>query len=207
MNYLLITGFLTSIILNAHTQEQLTKVLRYQFRKLSYAVHITRNLYNDKMLYLPAEYKELDNGSLIVEGYEFSENYMITSLKHMCDENDFSPFLLIWEAFTRYKHLQETEPLKEFTLAIICVLKSTVRHHSPNAYPEWIAHESIKTNSITLSQAVEILDVLVHELPPLFDKYEITSSLSWESWGRKHWLIFPIALSVLLIKTYLNTIK
>lgn len=170
-------------------------------------MHIINTLYEDKILHLPTEYKELDSGKLLVEGYEFSENYIINALKHMCDYNDFSPLLLIWQAFTQYKHLQESEPLKEFTLAIICVLKSTVRHHDPDLYPEWIAHESLKNNNLTLSQALEILDILVHELPPFFDQYEITSNLSWRLWAQKYWLVFPVALAALLIKTYLSAVK
>ena len=198
---------LTTLVVPTYTEEATLKTLRYQLRKLSYNVHIINSLYEDKILHLPTEYKELDSGNLLVEGYEFSENYIINALKHMCDYNDFSPLLLIWQAFTQYKHLQESEPLKEFTLAIICVLKSTVRHHDPDLYPEWIAHESLKNNAITLSQALEILDVLVHELPPFFDQYEISSNLSWQSWAQKYWLVFPFALAALLIKTYLSAVK
>ena len=198
---------LTTLVVPTYTEEATLKTLRYQLRKLSYNVHIINTLYEDKILHLPTEYKELDSGNLLVEGYEFSENYIINALKHMCDYNDFSPLLLIWQAFTQYKHLQESEPLKEFTLAIICVLKSTVRHHDPDLYPEWIAHESLKNNAITLSQALEILDVLVHELPPFFDQYEISSNLSWQSWAQKYWLVFPFALAALLIKTYLSAVK
>lgn len=198
---------LTILIIPIYAQEVAVKALRYQLRKLSYNVHIINTLYQDDVLYLPTEYKELDSGKLLIEGYEFSEKYIINALKHMCDYHDFSPFLVIWQAFTQYKHLQESEPLKEFTLAIICVLKSTVRHHDPDLYPEWIAHEALKNNNLTLIQALEILDILVHELPPFFDHYEITSTLSWKLWIQKYWLVFPVALAALLLKTYLSTLK
>jgi hypothetical protein len=54
-----------------------------------------------------------------------------------------------------------------------------------------------------LEDVLDLLDILVDQLPEFLEKTELTSNLEWKEWINKYWLIAPISTIVLALKIYL----
>lgn len=204
----IVSLFLCSFLLNNNAQEQPQKIAyKHHLKQFTEAFNVVKKLYTAQLLHFPeiSSFTFFGDG-IVIEEYEFYNQQVIRAMQHAYIDNDFSTFLLLVNNIT-HKEQPPLDQFKEVTLGLICILKSTVRYHDPEEYHEWIIYESLKNQKLSLSQALTILEILVHELPPLFEKYEMTSSLSWKDWSRKHWFIFPVALTALLLRTYLTTIQ
>jgi len=180
---------------------------KHHIKQFTEAFNVVNKLYTAQLLHFPEISSFTFSGDgIVIEEYEFYNQQVIRAMQHACLNNDFSTFLLLVSEIL-HNNSHTLEQFKEVTLGLICILKSTVRYHDPEEYDEWIIHETLKNQKISLSQALTVLEILIHELPPLFEKYEMTASLSWQDWGRKHWFIFPVAIAALLLRTYLTAVQ
>jgi len=55
-----------------------------------------------------------------------------------------------------------------------------------------------------LEEVLDILDLLVEELPEFLEKYELNSDITWRSWVKKYWILVPVAATAFGIKIYLT---
>lgn len=57
-------------------------------------------------------------------------------------------------------------------------------------------------DQVQVEEVLQVLDIILKELPVFIEKYELNSSLSWKEWKKKYWLLAPAGGLILGIKCY-----
>ena len=57
---------------------------------------------------------------------------------------------------------------------------------------ETILEISERINQLPIAEVLSAIDMLVTELPPFLEKYELHSTLTWKNWLKKYWWVPPV---------------
>lgn len=57
-------------------------------------------------------------------------------------------------------------------------------------------------DQVQVEEVIQMLDMILAELPVFIEKYELNSTLSWAEWKKKYGLIAPAGAIILSIKVY-----
>lgn len=57
-------------------------------------------------------------------------------------------------------------------------------------------------DQVQVEEVLQMLDMILAELPVFIEKYELNSGLSWQEWKKKYWLLAPAGGLILGLKIY-----
>ena len=122
--------------------------------------------------------------------------------------HSFKPVFTMWNGISHYKYIQDAEICSEFARFITHLLHSTATHLRGTCYKE-IFIEGKKflpldqLHDMPLEDILNLLDLLVEELPLFLKENEIGSNINWKEWLKKYWLIAPLKAAIFGISIYL----
>jgi hypothetical protein len=47
-------------------------------------------------------------------------------------------------------------------------------------------------SQLPIAEVLNAIDMLVNELPPFIEKYELNSQITWKNWLKKYWWVPPV---------------
>lgn len=167
-------------------------------------------------LCLHCEIRETKNSKTLVlsndEEIVFTHERIIWCIEHIEKYHSLAPFLEVWEDLTHYQLVRDKTVLREFTYLLFYLYKDVVHQEvflrSEKQNLETLESILIKAPSLEkaeLEEILDVLDILVDELPAFIEQYELASNLTWQQWLKKYWLIAPVAAAILVLKIYLGT--
>lgn len=179
----------------------------YSLQRLKRAVNLVKKLEKKQKLYIPFK-SSWENDGLTFNGNHFSNNCITTTIQIICNKKDIQSLLNLWSSLNRYKYVKEPIIITEFTILIINILQNTMQHLFPNDYTQLHStnkvHSMAVLESMPLEEVLDILDILVDELPNFIEKYELDTEIPWKKWLRKYWLLAPVGAATLGLRLYLT---
>lgn len=121
--------------------------------------------------------------------------------------HSFKPLFNLWHGLSRYKYIQNDIVSSNFARFITHLLHNTATHHATHL-KQIVDDEKAfmpleQLQDMPLEDILNLLDVLVEELPDFLAKNEISSTMKWKDWIKKYWLIAPISTIILGIRVYM----
>jgi hypothetical protein len=154
------------------------------------------------------------NKTLILSNNEeitFTHERIIWCLEHIENHHSLDPFLEVWDDLTHYQLVSDKLVLREFTYLLFYLYRDVVHQEaflrSKNPDPALLESILLRVPSLEaaeLEDILDVLDLLIDELPAFIEHYELSSNLTWKEWAKKYWLIAPVGAAVLILKTYLH---
>lgn len=120
-------------------------------------------------------------------------------LKKAIDTESLKPIILLLQYTQHNLNTQDTHFLQELLVLIFMVHKQIIfnecaQHHYPikkSTLETIIAINNI-INQLPIAEILNAIDMLVTELPPFIEKYELNSKMTWKSWFKKYWWVPPV---------------
>ena len=209
---LLAAGFFFSTAISCDTRQfsdertvSLETTLRrfYIIQRIDPFVHLMAKI-KPKFWSFPAPLFNYDK--VHYDGVLFCNEHILTLIDTIKKEQSINPILHMWAELKRYKYLHDSEMVKEFTQLVFIVTRYSLKHQFPTSFEDNTSVKNIyildAIESLSLDQILDILDVLVEDLPVFIDKYELDSTMTWKEWINKYWLVAPAAFGALLFKMY-----
>ena len=196
--------FLYDEIIEVSAQEVLMRF--YYIQRLQKSVDILIELQNRHILDFDFKY-HYEPTMLHIENQYFFDPIIISALHLACTKKTAVPLRTAWHDLIAYKHMHSARFVPEFAGAVMCILHKVLLAHGIDKSPieSFFVRVSkdASLDSIPLEELLDVLDLLLDEIPRLVEKYELNEPLTWRKWARKHWLLAPIACTALGIKIYL----
>lgn len=134
-----------------------------------------------------------------IDSTKFFHQKVKLCIQEMHDHQSLKPILVLLEnAKKEYPHLNSTF-FHELFLLIFTVHKQIIlRECQETKQPlkkislTTIIEISEKINKLPISEVLNAIDMLLTELPPFLEKYELNSKITWKEWGKKYWWVPPI---------------
>jgi hypothetical protein len=122
--------------------------------------------------------------------------------------HSFKPIFILWQGINRYKYIEDQEVCSEFARFVTHLIHSTATHHATRqcsgVFIEGKGFLPIdQLHEMPLEDILNLLDVLVEELPNFLKENEITPDTNWKEWFKKYWLIGPLKTAIFGISVYL----
>lgn len=196
--------FLYDDVINVSAQDVLMRF--YHIQRLQKSVDVLIELQNRHILNFDFQYHYEPNG-LHIENQYFIDPIITSALHQACSKKNVLPLRMVWHDLIAYKHMHRIRIIPEFTGAVLCVLHKVLLTHGIDKSPieSFFVRVSkdVSLDSIPLEELLDVLDLLLEEVPRLVEKYELNQPINWQKWAKKHWLLAPIACTALAIKVYL----
>lgn len=132
---------------------------------------------------------------------------VLYALDSLQQDQTFQEFFILWDILNQYIYLKDTRIIIEYTKALYYLFYITIKH---------LSHENLllqnqitkcanleQLHAMPLADILNLLDIMVEELPYFLEKTELNSKLTWKEWVKKYWLIAPISALILSIRVYL----
>lgn len=134
---------------------------------------------------------------------------LIVSCKHVMEQSQsIDPLISLWNDVLQYKHVQDDLFMHEFVQLILVTHIDIFSHYAqkqPNKDPIATAITIYQViDKLPLQEILEAIDIITHDLPPLLEKYEFDSDISWSAWFRKYWWAPPLIISTIGIHILIN---
>ncbi len=122
--------------------------------------------------------------------------------------HSFAPLFTVWNGISRYKYIQDEEICKEFARFITYLIQSTTIHLAKTRGGKMFIEGKgflplQQLQEMPLEDILNLLDILVEELPVFLKENELNSTLSWNEWLKKYWLVAPLRAAMFGISVYL----
>lgn len=145
---------------------------------------------------------------VLFQGFLFRNERLKKTIEQFCFKKKLDVILKLWINIGHYQYLDDPTIVKEFAVLVLTFLYSTVEKIVPNISFEVSSKSRLFSEhhfeTLSLEEVLDILDILVDELPEFLEKYEFGSDISWQEWLKKYWLIAPLALAAFLLRIYLT---
>ena len=146
-------------------------------------------------------FQEVDESACV-----FTNKKVVHCIRQLQIAGDFLPVLELWEDIEHFQMIDDHTIIKEFSCLIFCFFKELVhkniyaRHAPEGVEIATILQLTTPLEVLSTEQILEILDLVIEQLPHFIDTYELSSGLSFNTWFKKYWLVAPIALGLLGLK-------
>lgn len=125
----------------------------------------------------------------------------------MAQTESLDPLLELWEDVLQYKYIQDELFMHEFTQLVLCTYAdlSAYYAHATQKDPSNTAFELYHLiDTLPLNEILDVIDIIAHDLPPLLEKYEFDSNITWRDWLRKYWWAPPLIVATLAVRILLT---
>ncbi|HLC07198.1 MAG TPA: hypothetical protein VJJ26_03345 [Candidatus Babeliales bacterium] len=120
-------------------------------------------------------------------------------IQKMHSHQSLKPILVLLEDAKKRYYNQDRQFFHELFVLIFTVQKQILlREHKEkkqslkNTTLSTIVEIGEKINKLPISEVLNAIDMLVRELPPFLEKYELNSKITWKEWLKKYWWVPPI---------------
>jgi len=180
----------------------------YHLHRLSGAVRLFVKL--SKSSYAPIFFSILTpKGQCTSCDYCFSNPRVIRVIKKMQKEKSIYPFITLWLELNRYKYVKNPSVIVEFTILLSSILHSIAEQRKFSF--QYIEKKKIvklhaidMLENMPLEELLDVLDLLVEELPEFLEKYELDQGIPWRQWLKKYWLLAPLGAAAFGLRLYLT---
>ncbi len=145
-----------------------------------------------------------------VSHYTFQNKDIIECVSQMEKTQKLTPLLSLAKEFANYKLILNDIFLKEFIhitfIAFRNLYINNINLQKPliqKSFTQFITNIYNNLDNLPLEEILEAIDLLHDELPPILEKYEFNSKISWKKWLRKYWWLPPALGVVVGIQLYL----
>lgn len=177
----------------------------YHLKRVTHAVELLKKLNAEKEIPIHFDYT-VNEKRLLLEECVFEEPHIISLIQIIANKRNIRSLISTWKALLRYKYIQNDSIMREFTLLLCLLYNHVLKVYQVDEFirSEKMHHGGAQLDTMALEEVLDMLDILVDELPGFIQKYELDSELTWKGWMRKYWLVAPVAFSALCLKVYLS---
>ena len=149
-----------------------------------------------------------DYDKVYYDGVLFVNEHMVALIDSLKKDQTIDAVFHMWGEIKRYKYLHDSELIKEFMQFVFIITRYSLKYQFPKNFNDEMQLKNIylmnAIDSLTLDQMLDILDILIEDLPAFIKKYELDSTMTWKQWYEKYWLVAPLAIGGLLLKIYID---
>ena len=139
-------------------------------------------------------------------------HYKITScIKKMRLTQSLKPIVLLLQEVKNHFYDQDVLFFRELFLLVFTIHKQIIvrgceeKHYLlKKTTLDTIIMVSERINQLPIAEILNAIDMLITELPPLLEKYEFNSKLSWKNWLKKYWWVPPVFGGWFVLKVLLS---
>ncbi len=162
------------------------------------SIHFLSRLDKQQYRYIPCDISQQDDHIQLGTAI-FSHHTIYACIKKAIITESLKPIIALLR-YTQYNVDTESDHfLKELLILIFTVHKQIlfnecVQHHYPikkSTLETIIAINNI-INQLPIAEVLSAIEMLVMELPPFIEKYELDSKITWKNWLKKYWWVPPV---------------
>lgn len=212
--FMVLVSFCSSYTLQQNFSRHLLDdiILRfYHVQRLSRSVNLLLWMSKKKLVPLDVEYRVHEQKGqkilILKDAYiPFSHPRIIWCLEHIQTHHSLFPFLEIWDDLAHYQLVDDQEIIREFIYILFYLYRDVVhqeifvKNDIHDDQLEEIFKKIANLEKADLEDILDVLDMLVDELPEFIEKYELNSHMTWKEWTKKHWIIPLLAFGALCLK-------
>lgn len=139
------------------------------------------------------------NNCIQIDEAIFSHRIICNCIKKMIQTNSLQPFIILLEKAKKYHSTHNNRFFREIFILIFIIHKQILFKECEKD-PHTIKKSTLETimminniiNQLPIAEILAAIDMLVTELPPFFEKYELNSKISWKKWFEKYWWVPPV---------------
>lgn len=131
---------------------------------------------------------------------------LIISCKNVMKQSQsLDPLIDLWHEVLQYKYVQDDLFMHEFAQLLLCTYADLAAcYHQEKG----LSHKDALTTALELyqlidklplSEILDVIDIITHDLPPLLAKYEFDSDIPWQAWLRKYWWAPPLIVATIVV--------
>lgn len=136
---------------------------------------------------------------------------LIVSCVHVMEQSRaVDPLIELWDDVLQYKYVQDDLFMHEFAQLVLVIYANAMNEYAQkntsltkNALSTAIAVYQV-IDKLPLQEILDVIDIITHDLPPLLEKYEFDSDISWRAWFRKYWWAPPLIVASIVTHILLN---
>ncbi len=176
----------------------------YHVRRLETAMAHLLTLSKKNLLPLPALSSTFTNSPCFAS-LHFEQTPIVAMLHSLELHHSPRAFFSLWNDLQRYKYIHDEKVFKEFARFVTHLTHSTLSHRHLISTEKSALLPLEQLHNMPLEDILNLLDLLVEELPGFLEKTELDSHslLTWKQWLQKYWLIGPISAAIFGIKLYM----
>ncbi len=180
----------------------------YLLKRMEPALHKLYLLNAQGLLRLSCSNSTGDEIDPCLEQLNITKEPVLVMIRALYRTRSFRPLFSFWNNINRYKYIQDEQIMKEFACFVTHLLHTTATHHaSSRCRPLFIEGKGRlpldQLQQMPLEDILNLLDILVEELPQFLEKNEIHVGMDWKEWLKKYWLLFPLSAAIFGIKIYM----
>ena len=129
----------------------------------------------------------------------FSHRIIRSCIKKIVETESLQPLITLVHKVKKHNLIHNNRFFHEFLILIFTIYKQilfkeceTKPHNVKKSTLETIMLANNIINQLPIAEILSAIDMLVTELPPFFEKYELNSKISWKKWLQKYWWVPPV---------------
>lgn len=169
-----------------------------KIKRLAQSIHCLSRLHAHHYRYKACHIIEHTN-SIQMGTAIFSNRIICDCLKKTIQTESLRPIIILLQYAQETLDIQHDHFVCELFILIFTVHKQIlfnecIEHHHPikkNTLEAIIAISNV-INQLPIAEILNAIDMLVTELPPFIEKYELNTKIGWKAWLKKYWWVPPI---------------
>ena len=189
-------AFLQKIQPNGYSKN-ITTQLQY-IQCLAESTYFLSRLHKQFYCYQPSNVI-VQNNCIQIDSVSFLHRAIRSCLKKIIRTESLNPLLMLLQEAQYYQITQDNLFFHECFLLIFVIHKQILFYECEhNGYVlkkttlDTIIEISNTINQLPISEVLSAIDMLINELPPFVEKYELNSKITWKNWLKKYWWVPPI---------------
>ena len=170
----------------------------------TYVSHISESLYFLSHLsecdycYIPCNMIQKEHCIQIDKAFFFHKKIR-SCLHKVMQTKSIIPIITLFQHARHPWCLRDQALMHEVFLLIFIIHKQILLqeckesdHSLKKSTLDTLVEVSDKINQLPITEVLSAIDMLITELPPFLEKYELNSSITWRNWLKKYWWVPPI---------------
>lgn len=132
--------------------------------------------------------------------------HLLDMISAIQKQKSLKPLFSFWNGLAHYKHMHNETTLREFAQLTTLFLQTTIQHLDKQQANHPKQSSTIFLQDLTtmpLEDILDLLDILVEQLPGFIENTELNSTMKWKEWLKKYWLMGPISTLIFAIRIYI----
>jgi len=170
----------------------------------TYVSHISESLYflshlsQGDYCYIPCNMIEKEHCIQIDKALFFHKKTR-SCLHKVLQTGSVAPIITLFRQVRYPQYLNDHALMHEIFFLIFIIHKQILLqeckendHSVKKSTLDTLVEVSDKINQLPITEVLSAIDMLMTELPPFLEKYELNSSITWRNWLKKYWWVPPV---------------